>query len=49
MINYTVHGYDTYPFTEDNKIDFNGFETLIDRQISMGLHKFSFLISAGER
>ena len=28
------------PFTEDDRIDFKGFETLIDRQ----LHKFLFLV-----
>ena len=36
------------PFTENNKIDFNGFETLIDRQIKYGTSQIFILGSAGE-
>lgn len=36
------------PFTEDNKIDFQGFETLIDRQIRYGTSQLFILGSAGE-
>lgn len=36
------------PFTEDNKIDFKGFETLIDRQIKYGTSQLFVLGSAGE-
>lgn len=36
------------PFTEDNKIDFKGFETLIDRQIQYGTSQLFVLGSAGE-
>lgn len=36
------------PFTEDNKIDFQGFETLIERQIKYGTSQLFVLGSAGE-
>ena len=36
------------PFTEDNKIDFKGFETLINRQIKYGTSQIFILGSAGE-
>ena len=36
------------PFTEDNKIDFQGFETLINRQIQYGTSQLFILGSAGE-
>lgn len=36
------------PFTADNKIDFKGFETLIDRQIKYGTSQLFVLGSAGE-
>jgi len=36
------------PFTADNKIDFNGFETLINRQIKYGTSQLFVLGSAGE-
>lgn len=36
------------PFTEDNKIDFQGFETLINRQIKYGTSQLFILGSAGE-
>ena len=36
------------PFTEDNKIDFKGFETLINRQIKYGTSQLFILGSAGE-
>lgn len=36
------------PFTDDNKIDFTGFETLIDRQIKYGTSQLFVLGSAGE-
>lgn len=36
------------PFTEDNRIDFKGFETLIDRQIKYGTSQLFILGSAGE-
>ena len=36
------------PFTENDKIDFNGFETLIDRQIKYGTSQIFILGSAGE-
>ncbi len=36
------------PFTEDNKIDFKGFETLINRQIQYGTSQLFILGSAGE-
>ena len=36
------------PFTENNKIDFKGFETLIDRQIKYGTSQLFILGSAGE-
>ncbi len=36
------------PFTPDNKIDFNGFETLINRQIKYGTSQLFVLGSAGE-
>ena len=31
------------PFTEDNKIDFKGFQTLIDRQIKYGTSQLFIL------
>ncbi|MBM7022764.1 dihydrodipicolinate synthase family protein [Treponema sp. Marseille-Q4523] len=36
------------PFTEDDRIDFNGFSTLIDRQIAYGTSMLFILGSAGE-
>jgi 4-hydroxy-tetrahydrodipicolinate synthase len=36
------------PFTEDDKIDFKGFETLINRQIKYGTSQLFVLGSAGE-
>ena len=36
------------PFTEDNKIDYQGFETLINRQIKYGTSQLFVLGSAGE-
>lgn len=36
------------PFTEDDKIDFQGFETLINRQIKYGTSQLFVLGSAGE-
>ena len=36
------------PFTPDDKIDFNGFETLINRQIKYGTSQIFVLGSAGE-
>lgn len=36
------------PFTADDKIDFNGFETLINRQIKYGTSQLFILGSAGE-
>lgn len=36
------------PFTEDDKIDYKGFETLIDRQIRYGTSALFILGSAGE-
>ena len=36
------------PFTKDNKIDFEGFKTLIDRQIKYGTSQIFILGSAGE-
>lgn len=36
------------PFTPDNKIDFQGFETLIERQIRYGTSQLFILGSAGE-
>ena len=36
------------PFTADNKVDFNGFETLINRQIKYGTSQLFVLGSAGE-
>lgn len=36
------------PFTDDDKIDFNGFETLIQRQIKYGTSQLFILGSAGE-
>ena len=36
------------PFTEDDRIDFKGFETLIDRQIKYGTSQIFILGSAGE-
>ena len=36
------------PFTEDARIDFNGFSTLIDRQIAYGTSMLFILGSAGE-
>ena len=36
------------PFTEDDKIDFNGFETLINRQIKYGTSQLFIMGSAGE-
>ena len=36
------------PFTEDNKIDFQGFETLINRHIKYGTSQLFILGSAGE-
>lgn len=36
------------PFTVDDKIDFNGFETLINRQIKYGTSQLFILGSAGE-
>lgn len=36
------------PFTEDNKIDYQGFETLINRQIKYGTSQLFILGSAGE-
>ncbi len=36
------------PFTEDNKIDFKGFETLIERQIKYGTSQLFVLGSCGE-
>lgn len=36
------------PFTDDNRIDFKGFETLIDRQIKYGTSQLFVLGSAGE-
>ncbi len=36
------------PFTEDNKIDYQGFSTLIDRQIKYGTSQLFVLGSAGE-
>jgi 4-hydroxy-tetrahydrodipicolinate synthase len=36
------------PFTKDDKIDFKGFETLIDRQIKYGTSQIFVLGSAGE-
>ncbi|MBC8546692.1 dihydrodipicolinate synthase family protein [Clostridiaceae bacterium NSJ-31] len=36
------------PFTEDNKIDYAGFETLINRQIKFGTNELFVLGSAGE-
>lgn len=36
------------PFTEDNQIDFQGFETLISRQIRYGTSQLFILGSAGE-
>ena len=36
------------PFTKDDKIDFNGFETLINRQIKYGTSQLFILGSAGE-
>ena len=36
------------PVTEDNKIDFQGFETLINRQIKYGTSQLFILGSAGE-
>lgn len=32
------------PFTEDDRIDFKGFETLIDRQIKYGTSQILFLV-----
>ncbi len=36
------------PFTEDNKVDFDGFSVLIDRQIKHGTSQLFILGSAGE-
>ncbi|MDO4754664.1 MAG: dihydrodipicolinate synthase family protein, partial [Bacillota bacterium] len=36
------------PFTKENKIDFEGFETLINRQIKYGTSQLFLLGSAGE-
>ena len=36
------------PFTPDDKIDFNGFETLINRQIKYGTSQLFVMGSAGE-
>lgn len=36
------------PFTEDDKIDFKGFETLIERQIKFGTNELFVLGSCGE-
>lgn len=36
------------PFTKDDKIDFNGFEQLIERQINYGTSQLFVLGSAGE-
>ena len=36
------------PFTEDDRIDFKGFETLIDRQIKYGTSQIFILGSSGE-